>query len=73
MPDDSNFDPNQPENKMMYEAYDHKKGDDQMIEELKSMYKKTDNDDKKEINDNTYKVRYCYINFNDMMFSDKLK
>lgn len=68
MPDDSNFDPNQPENKMIYAPYDHKKGEDQMVENLKSMYKKTDKN-----NDNTYKVRYCYINFNCMMFSEKLK
>ena len=53
---------------MDYKHYDHKKGEDQMIEELKSMYQKTDKN-----NDNTYKVRYCYINFNCMMFSEKLK
>ena len=39
-----------------------------MIENLKSMYKKTDKN-----TDNTYKVKYCYINFNSMIFPEKLK
>ena len=68
MPDDSNLDPNQSENKMSYKTYDHRKGEDQMIEELKSMYPKTEEKD-----DNTYKVRFSYINFNYMMFPEKLK